>query len=936
MLSSGRLRVHLQDTGEHHRTRESTIELPYLPVDDVLPELALRLASGTRAVLAAPPGAGKTTRVPLALLTQPWLDGRRIIMLEPRRLAARTAAAWIARLLGEDVGQTVGYRVRSDTRVGPRTRIEVVTEGVLTRLLQQDPSLDDVAVVIFDEFHERSIHADLGLALVLQSQSLLRPELRVLVMSATLDESGVVEVLEDAAVVRSEGRAHPVETVYLEQRPDRYIEETAAGAVLRALDRHDGDVLLFLPGGAEIRRTMRRLQDATLPPRTSLMPLHGELPPEAQDRAIAPSPPGYRKVVLATAIAETSLTIEGVRVVIDSGLMRVPRFSPRTGMTRLATVSVSRAAADQRRGRAGRLGPGVCYRLWTRSDDAALLAHRPPEIAEADLASLTLELAAWGTSDPLDLRWIDPPPAAAFRQARELLRQLDALDLAGRITPHGRAMVALPIHPRLAHMLLRATSLDLELYTRNMTSSRNSSATQPPDGTRNTDGLRNNAGDIDRTDTSRGGTALLACDLAALLAERDILRVRDGTVDPDLRVRLALMRGESAVPPGHTVDRGALLRAQAEARQWRRRLGLSPAGAASAGATGNAGGQAARRGTGHATEQAARRGTGPSAARAVDAEDAAGVLLAHAYPDRIGQRRGGRGRFLLRNGRGAAIDAGHMLAGAEFLVAADVGGHGRDSRIFLAAPLHRDDVECHFSRQIRTEQEIGWDALSRTVRARERRRLGALVLGDRPLSDVPPERAAEAWLAGVRTEGLELLNWSDGARSIRRRLAFVHGLEPGEWPDVSDAALLATLEAWLLPWIALPIDAAALRAVDVGRALLALLGHARRADLDRLAPTHFQVPGGARIAIDYTDPAAPVLAVRLQEMFGLAETPRIGGGAVTLTLHLLSPARRPVQITRDLASFWRSGYFEVRKDLRGRYPKHDWPDDPLGGPGTSY
>jgi ATP-dependent helicase HrpB len=875
--------------------------------------------------------------VPLALLTQPWLDGSRIIMLEPRRLAARTAAAWMARLLGEDVGQTVGYRVRADTRVGPRTRIEVVTEGVLTRLLQQDPSLDDVAVVIFDEFHERSIHADLGLALVLQSQTLLRPGMRVLVMSATLDESGVVDVLEDAAVVRSEGRAHPVETVYLERRPDRYIEATAAGTVLRALDRHDGDILLFLPGGAEIRRTMRRLQDATLPPRTSLMPLYGELPPEAQDRAIAPSPPGYRKVVLATAIAETSLTIEGVRVVIDSGLMRVPRFSPRTGMTRLATVSVSRAAADQRRGRAGRLGPGVCYRLWTRSDDAGLLAHRPPEIAEADLASLTLELAAWGISDPLELRWIDPPPPAAFGQARELLRQLDAIDLADRITPHGRAMVSLPIHPRLAHMLIRATSSsDFELPARNRMVPRNTMPDQPQDGARNAVFVRNNARDVDGTDTRRDSVPRLACDLAALLAERDILRAHDGTVDPDLRVRLALMRGEAAVPPGHTVDRGALLRAQADARHWHRRLGLGPAGAASTGATGTVSGQGARRGTGLATEQATRQGTGPAAAHGVAADDAAGVLLAHAYPDRIGQRRGGRGRFLLRNGRGAAIDAGHILAGAEFLVAADVGGHGRDSRIFLAAPLHRDDAERHFSPQIRTEQEIGWDAVSRTVRARERRRLGALVLGDRPLSDVPPERAAEAWLAGVRTEGLELLNWSDGARSIRRRLAFVHRLEPGEWPDVSDAALLASLEEWLLPWIASPTDAAALRAVDVGRALLALLGHARQADLDRLAPTHFQAPGGSRIAIDYTDPATPVLAVRLQEMFGLAETPRIGRGTVTLTLHLLSPARRPVQITRDLASFWRSGYFEVRKVLRGRYPKHHWPDDPLGGPGTSY
>jgi ATP-dependent helicase HrpB len=886
----------------------------------VLPELARRLAASPRVVLSAPPGAGKTTRVPLALLRQPWLDGRRIVMLEPRRIAARAAAAWMARLLGENVGETVGYRVRLDTRVGDRTRIEVVTEGVLTRMLQHDPSLDDVAVVIFDEFHERSIHADLGLALALQSQALLRPELRVLVMSATLDETGVTALLGDAPVVRSEGRAHPVETVYLERRLDGHIEAAAAGAVLRTLDSHDGDVLVFLPGAAEIRRTLQRLQDAALPPRTSLMPLYGDLPPDAQDRAIAPSPRGSRKVVLATAIAETSLTIEGVRVVIDSGLMRVPRFSPRTGMTRLVTVPVSRAAADQRRGRAGRLGPGVCYRLWPESDDAGLLAHRPPEIAEADLAALALELAAWGVSDPLELRWIDPPPPAAFAQARELLTQLDAIDQAGRITHHGRAMASLPIHPRLAHMLLQARSLDPDVDARDRTNARYGQAAHPETRTRTPPLLPDSEGDTRQaTGAVHGGSLVrVACDLAALLAERDILRAQHGTADPDMRVRLALMRGEAAAPHGHIVDRGALRRAQAEARHWLRRLGVRTAGEAAGGAA------AATGGAGAAT------GAAPVAAgKGAAADDAAGVLLAHAYPDRIGQRRGTRGRFLLRNGRGAAIEAQHLLAGAEFLVAAEVGGHGRDSRIFLAAPLDRDDIERHFSRHIRTEQEIGWDDVARTVQARERRRLGALTLAERSLVDIPPERAAEAWLAAVRAEGLELLDWTNDARSVRQRLAFLHRLEPSGWPDVSDAALLASLETWLLPWIAKPTDAAALPGIDPGRALLATLGHERRAAVDRLAPTHIEVPSGSRIAIDYADPAAPVLAVRLQEMFGLADTPRIGAGSITLTLHLLSPARRPVQVTRDLASFWRSGYFEVRKDLRGRYPKHFWPDDPL-------
>jgi ATP-dependent helicase HrpB len=889
----------------------------------VLPELARRLAASPRVVLAAPPGAGKTTRVPLDLLRQPWLDGSRIVMLEPRRLAARAAAGWMARLLGENVGETVGYRVRLDTRVGDRTRIEVVTEGVLTRMLQHDPSLGDVAVVIFDEFHERSIHADLGLALVLQSQALLRPELRVLVMSATLDEAGVTALLGDAPVVRSEGRAHPVETVYLERRLDGYIEAAAAGAVLRTLDSHDGDVLVFLPGAAEIRRTLQHLRDAALPPRTSLLPLYGDLPPDAQDRAIAPSPRGSRKVVLATAIAETSLTIEGVRVVIDSGLMRVPRFSPRTGMTRLVTVPVSRAAADQRRGRAGRLGPGVCYRLWPESDDAGLLAHRPPEIAEADLAALALELAAWGVSDPLELRWIDPPPPAAFAQARELLTQLDAIDQAGRITHHGRAMASLPIHPRLAHMLLQARSLDPDVDARDRTNAPNGQAANPEARTHTPPPLPDSEGDTrEATAAVHGGSLVrVACDLAALLSERDILRAQDGTADPDMRVRLALMRGEAAAPHGHTVDRGALRRAQAEARHWLRRLGGRAAGAAA----GGAGAASVAIGSAGAATGAAGGAAGKGAA----ADDAAGVLLAHAYPDRIGQLRGTRGRFLLRNGRGAAIEAQHLLAGAEFLVAAEVGGHGRDSRIFIAAPLDRDDIERHFSRHIRTEQKIDWDDVTRTVQARERRRLGALTLAERSLVDIPPECAAEAWLAAVRAEGLELLEWSNDARSVRQRLAFLHRLEPSGWPDVSDAALLASLETWLLPWIAKPADAAALRSTDPGRALLAMLGHERRAAVDRLAPTHIHVPSGSRIAIDYADPAAPVLAVRLQEMFGLADTPRIGAGSVTLTLHLLSPARRPVQVTRDLASFWRSGYFEVRKDLRGRYPKHYWPDDPL-------
>lgn len=822
-----------------------------LPVEEVLPALREALASGT-AVLQAPPGAGKTTRVPLALLEAPWLRGRRIVMLEPRRLAARAAARHMARLLGEEVGETVGYRVRLDTRVGPRTRIEVVTEGVLTRMLLADPGLERVGLVIFDEFHERSLHADLGLALALQCREVLREDLRLLVMSATLEGERVARALGGARVVTSSGRAHPVETRYLPRSSDLPLEAAVARAVLRALGEvPEGDLLVFLPGVGEMNRTAERLV-TELPRAVELHLLHGQLDAAAQDRAISASQTGARKIVLATSIAETSLTIQGVRVVIDSGLMRVPRFSPRTGMTRLETLTVSAASAEQRRGRAGREGPGVCYRLWSEHEQSALVPHTRPEILDADLAPLALDLARWGARSPAELVWLDPPPESAFAQARELLWELGALSTDGSPTPRGARMAELALHPRLSRLLLAGAELEL---------------------------------------------GPLACDLVALLGDRDLLRRDDGPADADLALRLIalrdLRRGARLSP---RVDRGAAHRALREATHWRRQLG-------------------------------AREEESPL--------EEAGALVALAYPDRVALRREGPSpRYLLRNGRGAVLGAPSALSAAPALAVAELDGRGRESRIHLAAALAPGRLEELFAEQLEVEEEIGWDPGAGTVRARTRARLGALVLREGPLADPDPAAVEEAILAAVRRHGLEILPWSDGANAVRTRLAFLHHLDAG-WPDVSDERLTAELEDWLRPVLAGGVAGSGrLAGLDLAGALLARIPWERRRLLDELAPTHLTVPSGSRVPIDYSDPANPVLAVRLQELFGMRETPRLGGGRVQLTLHLLSPARRPVQVTRDLESFWRSGYFEVRRDLRGRYPKHYWPDDPLAATPT--
>ena len=820
-----------------------------LPIDEALPALRAALRVHASAVLQAPPGAGKTTRVPLALLDEPWLAGRTIVMLEPRRLATRAAARFMARTLGEAPGQTVGFRVRGESRVGRGTRVEVVTEGILTRRLEHDPALDGVGLVIFDEFHERSVHADLGLALALQTQLLLREDLRILVMSATLDGDPVSELLGGAPIVRSEGRAFPVTTHHLPRRADARLEQDVVAAVVRALGDSEGDVLVFLPGAAEIRRVAESLSHAPTPLPSSVLPLYGDLPAADQDRAIEPSPPGERKVVLATSIAQTSLTIEGVRVVIDAGLSRVPAFSPRTGMTRLETVRVSRASADQRRGRAGRVGPGLCYRLWAEHEEHHLVPHDSPEILNADLAPVALELAAAGVVDPAELRWLDLPPAAAFRQARELLAELGALDAAGRLTAHGKRMGEFGTHPRLAHLMLVG---------------------------------------------SEWGDPDLAATVAALLEERDVLRGEGGPPPADFALRVDAMRGRDGLAhvAGVRVDGGAARQVRDLARRWRTQL-----------------------------EGVAKRpGADPPSV---------GALLALAYPDRVAQRRAGqRTRYLLRSGQGAVLGDAGAFGDAEFLAVAETDGRQPESRIYMAAALAPAEVEALFAGQIITEDVYSWDGDRQMVRAQRVTRLGAIVLREARVGAPDPARVAEVLAGELMRRGVAALPWSDDARSVRQRVAFLRTVD-GAWPDLSDDALAASADRWLAPLLVGARSGDDVRKLDLAGAVLGLLSWQQRAALDPLAPTHLAVPTGSRIAIDYAAPEAPVLAVRLQEMFGLAETPRIAGGRVPLTLHLLSPARRPVQVTTDLAGFWQRSYFDVRKDLRGRYPKHYWPDDPL-------
>lgn len=800
-----------------------------LPVEEALPRLRDALAARSEAVLVAPPGAGKTTRAPPALLDEPWAARGKIILLSPRRIAARAAAARMAGERGERVGETIGYRVRLDSKVGPRTRIEVVTEGVFTRMILDDPELSGVAAVLFDEFHERSLEGDLGLALARDAQQGLRPDLRILVMSATLDAARVAALLGDAPVIVSEGRMFPVKHVYRPRSQHARLEDEVAAAVRAALAAEHGSALVFLPGVREIERTAEALRAAMSDPGIDIRPLYGAMSPADQDAAISPAPAGRRKVVLATSIAETSLTIDGVRIVVDSGLARRPRFEPALGLSRLETVRASQAAVTQRAGRAGRLEPGACWRLWSEGETRALPEFDRPEILDADLSGLALDLAAWGVADPSMLAWLDPPPKPAWREALALLKRISALDEAGQLTAHGVAVAKLPLPPRLAHMVIAAKD-----------------------------------------------ERLLAARIAVLLTEQGL-----GGRSADLRERLHRFAGE----------RGA--RAEA-ARALADRIARTAGG-----------------------------GRG-----AVD-DERAGAVLALAYPDRVAKARGGS--FTMANGRAASVDAASPLARAPFLAIADISGAAGRAQVLLAAPIGAGDVEAMFAAQIETGVSASVDAATGAVRARRIRRLGRIVLSEAPLERLSGEELAQALLEAVREQGLGLLDWDEAARQAQARVAFMRGLEGETWPDWSDEALLAAAEAWLAPALA---GVSRLRDVNVARALLDTLPYELRRRLDAEAPARFETPAGSSLPIDYAAEGGPALDVRLQELFGQDRHPSVAGGRAPLSLRLLSPARRPVQTTQDLPGFWRGSYAAVRSEMRGRYPKHPWPEDPLAAPPT--
>jgi len=830
-----------------------------LPIDAVLDELSATLERHNAAVLVAPPGAGKTTRVPLALLDAPWIRGRKIIVLEPRRIAARASAERMAKSLGERAGETVGYRVRFGSKVSRATRIEVVTEGIFSRQILDDPELSGVAAVLFDEFHERSLDADLGLALARDAQVGLREDLRILVMSATLDGARVARLLGDAPVIASEGRAFPVETRYLGRKADAALERQMADAVAMALRADPGSVLAFLPGAAEIRRTQtflgERIHDASI----EIVPLFGALDAAVQDRAIAPAPKGQRKVVLATSIAETSLTIEGVRIVVDSGVARVPRYEPDIGLTRLETVRASRAAVDQRRGRAGRTEPGVCYRLWDEPQTASLAAYTQPEILSADLSSLVLDVAQWGVSDPSTLSFLDAPPAPALKEARSLLRELGALDGDGRITAEGKSLRALALPPRLARMIV---------------------------------------------DSHRWDAGEEAAEIAAILTERGL-----GGDSVDLDVRLDQFRRDRSQRANS---------ARSLAQRWASQVAAGEEALSSASPQG--GGEQKRS---HQNKGA------PSTL--VLGELTTGVMLAFAFPDRVARNRG-NGSFVLANGRGAAMERTAALARAPYIAVAELTGTAAQGRILLAAPIAPADIEMYFADQIEVTDEISFDRDAMALRARRKRTLHAITLSETPLALQPSTETARVLADGLVGSGLDGLPWSKPLKQWRDRVMFLRAAEAdasqNSWPDLSDDALAAQREAWLVPALTDKTSLKQFSASDLSDALMTLLPWELRARLEREAPTHFEAPTGTMLAVDYEAEQGPTIAVRLQELFGMNTHPSVAKGAVPLVLELLSPAHRPVQVTRDLPGFWRGSYAAVRADLRGRYPRHPWPEDP--------
>jgi ATP-dependent helicase HrpB len=853
-----------------------------LPIDAVLDQLSATLEGHNAAVLVAPPGAGKTTRVPLALLDASWVRGKKIIVLEPRRIAARASAERMAKSLGERAGETVGYRVRFGSKISRVTRIEVVTEGIFSRQILDDPELTGVAAVLFDEFHERSLDADLGLALARDAQTGLREDLRILVMSATLDGARVAALLGDAPVVASEGRAFAVETRYLGRRADAPLERQMADAIALALRADPGSVLAFLPGAAEIRRThtflAERIHDASI----EIVPLFGALDAAAQDRAIAPAPRGTRKVVLATSIAETSLTIEGVRIVVDCGLARVPRYEPDIALTRLETVRASRAAVDQRRGRAGRTEPGICYRLWDEPQTASLAAFTQPEILSADLSSLVLDLAQWGVSDPAALSFLDSPPAPTLKEARALLRELGALDADGRITAEGKSLRALALPPRLARMIV---------------------------------------------DSHRFGAGEAAAEIAAILTERGL-----GGDSVDLDYRLDQFRRDRAQRAGSARDMARRWAAQV-ASDARNTIGLSsPSPLAGEGRGGGSTRVVSTRGT--PTPNPSPQGGGEPNSRAHNnaenfsqADLSTGVMLAFAFPDRIARNRG-NGSFVLANGRGAMVEQTSALARVPYIAVAELTGTAASGRILLAAPITIDDIELHFATEIETTDEISFDRGAMALRARRRRTLHAITLSEAPLQLSPSDETARILADGLIAAGLDKLPWSKAARQWRDRAMFLRKAEAGSWPDLSDAALGLRREDWLVPALHDKTTLRDLSSGELSEALMTLLPWDLRARLEREAPTHFEAPTGTMLAIDYEAEQGPTIAVRLQELFGLNTHPSIAKGAVPLVLELLSPAHRPVQVTRDLPGFWRGSYAAVRSDLRGRYPRHPWPEDP--------